>query len=63
PLVLYAVNGVMPIALCARAGMWWAVVLGTLAMGVPLALAAGSRRGAAAGSPRGTAARAALAGD
>jgi putative membrane protein len=40
PLVLYAVNGVMPIALCVRDGMWWAVLWGALAMLVPLALAA-----------------------
>jgi putative membrane protein len=39
PLALYAVNGVLPITICARYGMWWAAVLGTLAMGVPLLLA------------------------
>ena len=39
PLVLYAVNGVLPIAICARNGMWWAVLFGTLAMAVPVALA------------------------
>ncbi len=39
PLVLYALNGVMPIAMCARHGMWWAAVLGTIAMGTPLLLA------------------------
>ncbi len=40
PLVLYAVNGVLPITICARYGMTWAAVLGALAMGLPLALAA-----------------------
>jgi uncharacterized membrane protein len=39
PLVLYAVNGVLPIAICVRHGMVWAALLGTLAMLVPLALA------------------------
>jgi putative membrane protein len=68
PLVLYAVNGVMPIALCVRDGLWWAVIFGTLAMGVPLALAAraGQRGRVVAASGRGPAGRAApvaLAGD
>ena len=44
PLVLYAVNGVLPIAICIRHGLTWAWVLGTLAMGVPLALALRARR-------------------
>ena len=39
PLALYAVNGVLPLTICARYGMWWAVVLGFLAMALPLALA------------------------
>ena len=39
PLVLYALNGVMPIAMCARHGMVWAAVLGTVAMAVPTWLA------------------------
>jgi uncharacterized membrane protein len=39
PLVLYAANGVLPLLICAGRGMWWAVVLGTVAMGLPLALA------------------------
>ncbi|HEY0779648.1 MAG TPA: carotenoid biosynthesis protein [Gemmatirosa sp.] len=39
PLVLYAVNGVLPITICARHGMTWAAALGALAMGIPLALA------------------------
>ncbi|MEP7064468.1 MAG: carotenoid biosynthesis protein [Gemmatimonadota bacterium] len=38
-LVLYAINGVMPIAICARHGLTWAAVLGALAMGIPLLLA------------------------
>ena len=50
PLVLYAVNGLMPIAICFRHGMLWAGVLGTIAMAVPLvlAMAAGARRPAPA---------------
>jgi putative membrane protein len=44
PLVLYAVNGIFPILICAGRGMWWAVVLGTAAMAVPLALALRWRR-------------------
>lgn len=46
PLVLYAINGIMPIAICFRHGMVWAGVLGTIAMTIPLALAvaAGLRR-------------------
>lgn len=43
PLVLYALNGIMPIAICVRYGMFWAAALGFLTMGLPLAL--GMRRG------------------
>ncbi|HEX8848663.1 MAG TPA: carotenoid biosynthesis protein [Gemmatimonadaceae bacterium] len=39
PLWLYAVNGIFPIAICARHGLWWAAGLGTLAMAIPLTLA------------------------
>jgi uncharacterized membrane protein len=39
PLALYAANGVMPVAICLRDGLWWAAALGTLAMATPLALA------------------------
>ena len=39
PLVLYAVNGIFPILICVGRGMWWAVVFGTAAMALPLALA------------------------
>jgi uncharacterized membrane protein len=39
PLVLYAANGVLPLLICIGRGMWWAAVLGTAAMGVPLLLA------------------------
>lgn len=42
-LVLYAINGVMPIAICARHGLTWAAVFGVLAMGLPLLLAIGPR--------------------
>ncbi len=51
PLVLYAVNGIFPILICAGRGMWWAVVLGTVAMAIPLALAV-RRRPSAAGERR-----------
>ena len=46
PLALYAANGVMPVAICLRDGLWWAAALGTLAMATPLVLAlrAGRRR-------------------
>lgn len=44
PLVLYAVNGVFPILICAGRGMWWAVLLGSAAMAVPLRLAMRPRR-------------------
>ncbi len=44
PLVLYAVNGVLPIAICARRGLVWAALFGTFAMGVPLALAVAAKR-------------------
>ena len=39
PLVLYAVNGLLPIAICFRQDMVPAGVLGTIAMGIPLLLA------------------------
>lgn len=44
PLLLYAVNGVFPILICAGRRMWWAVALGALAMAVPLALALRAQR-------------------
>jgi Mg2+ and Co2+ transporter CorA len=46
PLVLYATNGIMPIATVARHGYWWAVILGVIAMGLPLWLSvrAGQRQ-------------------
>jgi putative membrane protein len=39
PPVLYGVNGVMPIAICLRDGLWWAAALGSAAMAFPLLLA------------------------
>ena len=39
PLLLYAANGIMPVALCLRDGLWWAAMLGAIAMLVPLQLA------------------------
>jgi putative membrane protein len=52
PLVLYAVNGVLPITICARYGMWWAAVLGFAAMALPLALALRAGRRAPASNAR-----------
>ena len=46
PLALYAVNGLLPITICLRQGMWWAGIGGAVAMGIPLALAV------RAGAPR-----------
>ena len=39
PLVLYAANGIMPVTLCLRDGLWWAAILGAAAMALPVALA------------------------
>ncbi len=39
PVLLYAANGVMPVALCFRDGLWWAAWLGALLMAIPAALA------------------------
>ena len=44
PLVLYGVNGIFPVLICAGRDMWAAVILGTLAMAVPLLLAVHARR-------------------
>lgn len=44
PLWLYGVNGVFPIAICARHGLWWAAGLGAPAMAIPLLLATGAAR-------------------
>ena len=43
PLVLYAVNGIFPVLICAGRGMWYAVVFGIIAMAMPLALAVRAR--------------------
>ena len=43
PFWLYAVNGVFPIAICLRHGLWWAATLGAMAMAVPLGLASWAR--------------------
>lgn len=43
PLVLYSFNGIMPVAICLRHGMWWAAGLGALAMAIPVVLAATRR--------------------
>ena len=52
PLVLYAANGVLPILICVGRGFWWAVVFGSLAMALPLALAIRAGRLASASSSR-----------
>ena len=39
PIILYAVFGIMPIALCVRDDMIWGAVFGTIAMLIPVALA------------------------
>ena len=39
PLVVYGINGLMPIAICLRHELWWAAILGAIAMGIPLFLA------------------------
>ena len=44
PLVLYGVNGILPIAICLRQNMALAGVLGTIAMGIPLVAAWRSKR-------------------
>lgn len=44
PLVLYATNGIMPIATTARHGYWVAAVSGVVAMGLPLVLGIRARR-------------------
>lgn len=44
PLAVYAINGVMPIAICLRHGLWWAAVLGASAMGLALLLATRQER-------------------
>jgi putative membrane protein len=65
PLVLYAVNGVLPIAICAKYGMWWAAGLGFLAMALPLglALAKGAPAPEASPAPRTARPQPAFAGD
>ena len=54
PLWLYAINGVLPIAICLHHQLWWAAGLGALAMAIPiwLALASPLRAGAGVGAGR-----------
>jgi len=56
PVVLYGVNGLLPLALLLRDGLWGAAVLGTLAMAAYLAfpLWAGGRRRGGSPAPRGS---------
>ncbi len=51
PLVLYGVNGLLPIAICLRQDMLWAGVLGFIAMAIPLGLAWRAGAPAAAAVP------------
>jgi putative membrane protein len=44
PAVIYAVNGIMPIAICLRHGLWWAGILGAVAMSIPLLFSARTER-------------------
>jgi putative membrane protein len=39
PMALYLANGVMPVAICLRDGLWWAAVSGALGMVIPAAIA------------------------
>jgi uncharacterized membrane protein len=39
PIWIYATNGIMPIVLCLRDELWWAALLGTIAMAIPVWLA------------------------
>jgi putative membrane protein len=50
PLVLYTMNGVFPILICAGRHMWDVAVLGTLAMTLPLLLALRAGRDASGAS-------------
>ena len=52
PSVLYAVNGVLPIAICVSHGMPWAAALGFVAMAIPLGLAWRARPARAAAPGR-----------
>ncbi len=53
PVLLYAVNGVLPIAICLRQDMVLAGVLGTIAMGIPLYAALRYERSAPSTDGRG----------
>ncbi len=50
PLVLYGVNGLLPIAICFRQDMFWAGLLGFIAMAIPLGLAIRAGSPVAAGT-------------
>jgi hypothetical protein len=51
PIVLYAIGGIMPMSICIRHEMWWAVVPGAIFMYGPVVLALRSH-GLAAKSER-----------
>ncbi len=44
PAIIYAVNGVMPIAICLRHKLWWAGILGAMAMSLPFFLSRRAER-------------------
>ena len=44
PAIIYAANGIMPIAICLRHGLWWAGILGAVAMGLPFLLSGRAER-------------------
>ncbi|HSJ65498.1 MAG TPA: carotenoid biosynthesis protein [Gemmatimonadaceae bacterium] len=45
PIIVYAVNGLMPLAMVARAGLWWSFWPGLVAMGAIVAAAIVRRNG------------------
>lgn len=50
PVVLYLLNGVMPVAICLRDAMWWAAAIGAVAMTIPSAMALRRTAPASAGT-------------
>jgi uncharacterized membrane protein len=44
PIVVYAVNAIMPLAMVARAGLWWSFWPGLVGMGLVVVLALRARR-------------------
>jgi len=46
PIMLYLANGIMPVALCVRDRLWWAALLGSVALLIPAVLALRANPGA-----------------